>query len=101
MRSAVDTGGSRQGETSHEMKTAYRAVQVSAPGTLRVVERQVSEPGAGQVRIRVEECGISHTDAATEIGRSSSRRARTYAVFTAFADVSPNSATDISRILYF
>src|SRR6266542_3573300 len=50
------------------MKNTYKAVEVSAPGMLRVVERQVSEPGAGQVRIRVEACGICHTDAATVMG---------------------------------
>src|SRR6202030_4069980 len=50
------------------MKNTYKAVEVSAPGVLRVVERQVSEPGAGQVRIRVEACGICHTDAATVTG---------------------------------
>src|SRR5712672_1289856 len=47
------------------MNGTYKAVEVSAPGELRVVERQVAEPGAGQVRIRVEACGICHTDAAT------------------------------------
>src|ERR1700692_3156877 len=50
------------------MKATYKAVEVSAPGVLRVVERQVSEPGAGQVLIRVEACGICHTDAATVAG---------------------------------
>ena len=50
------------------MKSAYKAVEVYEPGKLRVVERQVSEPGAGQVRIRVEACGICHTDAATVMG---------------------------------
>jgi propanol-preferring alcohol dehydrogenase len=50
------------------MRATYKAVEVSAPGVLRVVERQVSEPGAGQVRIRVEACGICHTDAATVTG---------------------------------
>jgi propanol-preferring alcohol dehydrogenase len=50
------------------MKNTYKAVEVSAPGVLRVVERSVSEPGAGQVRIRVEACGICHTDAATVTG---------------------------------
>jgi len=50
------------------MKSTYKAVEVSAPGALRVVERQVSEPGVGQVRIRVEACGICHTDAATVAG---------------------------------
>src|SRR5438094_1262037 len=50
------------------MTSTYKAVEVSAPGTLRVVERQVSEPATGQVRIRVEACGICHTDAATVTG---------------------------------
>jgi D-arabinose 1-dehydrogenase-like Zn-dependent alcohol dehydrogenase len=50
------------------MKNTYKAVEVSAPGTFRVVERQVSEPGAGQVRIRVEACGVCHSDAATVSG---------------------------------
>ena len=36
----------------------YRAVEVSAPGTLQVVERALVEPGAGQVRIRVDACGV-------------------------------------------
>jgi D-arabinose 1-dehydrogenase-like Zn-dependent alcohol dehydrogenase len=50
------------------MADKYRAVEVSAPGVLRVVERPISEPGAGQVRIRVEACGVCHTDAATVTG---------------------------------
>ncbi len=50
------------------MTSTYKAVEVSAPGTLRVVERQVSEPATRQVRIRVEACGICHTDAATVTG---------------------------------
>ena len=50
------------------MTDTYKAVEVSAPGTLRAVRRPISEPGAGQVRIRVEACGICHTDAATVTG---------------------------------
>jgi propanol-preferring alcohol dehydrogenase len=50
------------------MQRTYKAVEVSAPGVLQVVERPISEPGAGQVRIRVEACGICHTDAATVMG---------------------------------
>src|SRR6202795_3274212 len=50
------------------MKATYKAVEVSAPGVLRVVERPISEHGPGQVRIRVEACGICHTDAATVNG---------------------------------
>jgi propanol-preferring alcohol dehydrogenase len=50
------------------MKGTYKAVEVSAPGVLRVVERPVSEPGAGRVRLRVEACGVCHTDTATVTG---------------------------------
>jgi D-arabinose 1-dehydrogenase-like Zn-dependent alcohol dehydrogenase len=50
------------------MKDTYKAVEVSAPGTLRVVERPLREPGEGQVRIRVEACGVCHSDAATVLG---------------------------------
>jgi len=50
------------------MKSTYKAVEVSAPGVLRVVERDITEPGPRQVRIRVEACGICHTDAATVNG---------------------------------
>ena len=50
------------------MRNTYKAVEASSPGVLRVVERSVSEPGADQVRIRVEACGICHTDAATVTG---------------------------------
>ena len=52
------------------MADTYKAVGVSAPGTLRVVQRSVSEPGAGQVRIRVEACGVCHSDAATVTRRA-------------------------------
>jgi D-arabinose 1-dehydrogenase-like Zn-dependent alcohol dehydrogenase len=50
------------------MTGTYRAVEVSAPGTLQVVERALVEPGVGQVRIRVDACGVCHTDAATVTG---------------------------------
>jgi alcohol dehydrogenase, propanol-preferring len=50
------------------MNSTYKAVEVSAPGVLRVVERPMPEPGPGEVRIRVEACGICHTDAATISG---------------------------------
>lgn len=46
------------------MKTTYRAMQVSSPGVLELVERPVPEPGAGEVLIRVEACGICGADAA-------------------------------------
>ena len=41
-----------------------KAVQVGkAGGGLEIVNREIPEPGPGQVRIRVEACGICHSDA--------------------------------------
>src|SRR5277367_28080 len=51
------------------MAATYKAIEISAPGTFRVVERTVKAPGAGQVRIRVEACGVCHSDAATVEGQ--------------------------------
>jgi len=46
-----------------------RAVQVSrANGPFELVEREVPEPGAGAVRIRVEACGICHSDSMVKTG---------------------------------
>lgn len=46
-----------------------RAVQVSRPGgPLELVERAIPQPGAGQVRIKVEACGICHSDVLTKEG---------------------------------
>jgi propanol-preferring alcohol dehydrogenase len=50
------------------MNRTYKAVQVTKPGKLEMVERAVTEPAAGQVRIRVEACGVCHTDAYTVEG---------------------------------
>ena len=47
------------------MTTAYRAVEVTRPGLLKLVQRAVQEPGPGQVRLRVEACGVCHSDSAT------------------------------------
>src|SRR3954453_13069668 len=44
------------------MAKTYKAVEVTAPGNLRIVERPIAEPDKGQVLIRVEACGICHTD---------------------------------------
>ena len=46
-----------------------RAVQVTHPnGPLEIHERVVPEPGAGSVRIKVEACGICHSDSFTKEG---------------------------------
>ncbi|MGH9666551.1 MAG: alcohol dehydrogenase [Bryobacteraceae bacterium] len=41
-----------------------RAAQVSRPGgEFEIVERDLPQPGRGEVRVRVEACGICHSDA--------------------------------------
>ena len=45
------------------MNRKMKAAQISKPrGDWELVERDVPEPGAGQVRIKVEACGICHSD---------------------------------------
>jgi len=46
-----------------------RVVQVArANGPLELVEREIPEPGAGAVRVKVEACGICHSDSFTKLG---------------------------------
>jgi D-arabinose 1-dehydrogenase-like Zn-dependent alcohol dehydrogenase len=52
------------------MAKTYRVVQVSKPGRLEVVEREVTAPPPGKVRIRVEACGVCHSDVLTVEGLS-------------------------------
>jgi D-arabinose 1-dehydrogenase-like Zn-dependent alcohol dehydrogenase len=49
--------------------TKMRAVQVPRPkGPLEVVEREIPEPKPGSVRIKVQACGICHSDSLTKDG---------------------------------
>ena len=46
-----------------------KAVQVPrAGGEFEVVEREIPEAGPGQVRIRVQACGVCHSDVVTTEG---------------------------------
>jgi D-arabinose 1-dehydrogenase-like Zn-dependent alcohol dehydrogenase len=46
-----------------------RVVQVSRPnGPFEIVERPILEPGPGSVRIKVQACGICHSDSLTKEG---------------------------------
>ena len=46
-----------------------KVVQVPKAGAnFEVVEREIPEPGSGQVRIRVQACGVCHSDAMTQKG---------------------------------
>jgi alcohol dehydrogenase/propanol-preferring alcohol dehydrogenase len=47
-----------------------RAVQITRPnGPLELVEREIPTPGRNAVRIKVEACGICHSDAAVVTGQ--------------------------------
>jgi propanol-preferring alcohol dehydrogenase len=46
----------------------YRAFQVSGQGTFELVERPIVDPQPGSVRVRVEACGVCHSDALAVYG---------------------------------
>ncbi|MGZ8452360.1 MAG: alcohol dehydrogenase [Candidatus Binatia bacterium] len=46
-----------------------RVAQVTRPnGPLEIVEREIPQPGAGSVRVKVEACGVCHSDSFTKEG---------------------------------
>jgi len=46
-----------------------KAVQIPrAGGDFEIVEREIPNPGAGQVRIKVQACGVCHSDVVTKDG---------------------------------
>ena len=46
-----------------------KVAQVSSPGAaFQMVEREIPEPDAGQVRIKVQACGVCHSDVLTKEG---------------------------------
>jgi propanol-preferring alcohol dehydrogenase len=50
------------------MNATYKAIEVSRPGQFSEVSRPLLDPGPGQVRIRVEACGVCHSDSGTVEG---------------------------------
>jgi len=48
---------------------AMRVAQISRPGgDFEMVEREIPEPGPGHVRIKVQACGVCHSDVLTKEG---------------------------------
>src|SRR4029077_12179436 len=52
-----------------QLSRTYKAVQVTQPGKLNLVALPIREPGPGQGRLRVEACGVCHSDIATVEGQ--------------------------------
>jgi D-arabinose 1-dehydrogenase-like Zn-dependent alcohol dehydrogenase len=50
------------------MSATYRAFQAVAPGKLQAVNLLIAEPPPGHVRVRIEACGVCHSDAVTVEG---------------------------------
>ena len=51
-----------------EKKTGRYAQVVKKDGPLELVTREVPDPGPGQVRVRVQVCGVCHSDSITMYG---------------------------------
>ena len=54
--------GQKNKDERQRMNRTYKAAQVTQPGKFEVVERTLVERAFGQVRIRVEACGVCHTE---------------------------------------
>jgi D-arabinose 1-dehydrogenase-like Zn-dependent alcohol dehydrogenase len=55
--------------TANVAVASMEVAQVSSPGAdFQIVEREIPTPGAGQVRIRVQACGVCHSDSLTKEG---------------------------------
>jgi D-arabinose 1-dehydrogenase-like Zn-dependent alcohol dehydrogenase len=55
--------------TTEAAVAPMKAAQVTAPGAdFQIVEREVPQPGEGQVRIKVQACGVCHSDVLTKEG---------------------------------
>ncbi len=73
---AVHTTGGREGPRlrRHCCKTSLakptmKVAQIPSPGAdFQIVEREIPKPGVGQVRIKVQACGICHSDVLTKEG---------------------------------
>ena len=49
-------------------QATYQAVHAVSPGKLELTRKPLVDPQPGYVRIRVEACGVCHTDATTVEG---------------------------------
>src|SRR5262245_57214272 len=69
MPAREDTASRRARTSTGEIMAKMRVVQVPRPGgPLELVERDIPDPPAGSVRIKVQACGICHSDVLTKDG---------------------------------
>src|SRR5947208_10655523 len=55
--------------TTNVATATMKVAQIPKPGAdFQIVEREIPKPGAGQVRIKVQACGICHSDVLTKEG---------------------------------
>jgi D-arabinose 1-dehydrogenase-like Zn-dependent alcohol dehydrogenase len=55
--------------------STMKAAQITIPGAgFQIVEREIPEPRAGQVRIKVQACGVCHSDVFTVVSPGSGTR---------------------------
>jgi D-arabinose 1-dehydrogenase-like Zn-dependent alcohol dehydrogenase len=67
-----------------------RAAQITGPnGPVEIVEREIPEPGGGQVRVRVEACGVCHSDSFTKEGSAGTAGTVATAILAGAAISSP------------
>ncbi len=65
----VPTGEGGCMATTTVRVTTMKVAQVSRPGAdFQIVEREIPEPGAGHVRVKVQACGVCHSDVFTKEG---------------------------------
>jgi D-arabinose 1-dehydrogenase-like Zn-dependent alcohol dehydrogenase len=55
--------------TTQVAVTTMKLAQITRPGgDFQIVEREIPEPGSGHVRIKVQACGVCHSDVFTKEG---------------------------------
>jgi alcohol dehydrogenase, propanol-preferring len=62
VREQLDLENSSIEQKGSTTMSSYKVIEVAPDGSLRPAVRELFQPPAGQVRIRVEACGICHTD---------------------------------------
>src|SRR5579872_6425515 len=69
LRSTTGLAAAFVSRTREAFMANMRVVQVSRPqGPLEIAEREIPQPRAGSVRVKVQACGICHSDSFVKDG---------------------------------